>query len=286
MDPQVGGPAGITGSLHRRRRRGDRHCSRVNARRAGLDPHASTGPDGADGQRPPAHSYCPTHPPRNRPLSNPNTAAPWLTVTTGDRPVMDPYSPAIAYTHFGFLFHNALVQQVWPFSPAKGPAFEPYLATQYTRSEDGAEWTFTLRQGVTFNDGEAFKADDVVATVERFLDQDFRIHSQAAGLKLVFKGVSEIDDHTVVLDTGAPDSTAFAWLSSPMTPILLEHQIRGDLTAPDVQGRWKYLGPAVRGGRTVELATGTGPFKMVTWDPEGGDRRRAQPQPFQVRRVR
>ena len=157
---------------------------------------------------------------------------------------MDPYSPAIAYTHFGFLFHNALVQQVWPFSPAKGPAFEPYLATQYTRSEDGAEWTFTLRQGVTFNDGEAFKADDVVATVERFLDQDFRIHSQAAGLKLVFKGVSEIDDHTVVLDTGAPDSTAFAWLSSPMTPILLEHQIRGDLTAPDVQGRWKYLGPA------------------------------------------
>ena len=210
----------------------------------------------------------PTTPAPEPPRARPEYGGALVTVSAGGRPVIDPYAPQVAAnSHHGFLLYNALVQQVWPFDPAKGPVFEPYLATEYTRSDDGTKWTFKLRQGVTFNDGEAFNADDVVATVERFLDADFLINSQATDLKLLFKGITKIDDYTVVLDTGTPDSTAFAWFSSPMMPILPGHLIKGDVTAPEVLSRWKYLGLDTQEGQTGDLGTGTGPFKLAEWDP-------------------
>ncbi len=45
-----------------------------------------------------------------------------------------------------------------------GSAVIPGLATGYVASDDLTEWTFTLRDGVTFHDGSAFDANDVVAS--------------------------------------------------------------------------------------------------------------------------
>lgn len=47
------------------------------------------------------------------------------------------------------------------------PSFEaqPVLAVSSTLSEDGLTWTFTLRQGVTFSDGTALTAQDVVTSL-------------------------------------------------------------------------------------------------------------------------
>src|SRR3954454_5847109 len=46
---------------------------------------------------------------------------------------------------------------------AKKPdgSFAPWLATQWTISPDGTEYTFTLRAGVTFHDGERLDAEAV-----------------------------------------------------------------------------------------------------------------------------
>ncbi|MHA1973206.1 MAG: ABC transporter substrate-binding protein [Candidatus Hodarchaeales archaeon] len=43
----------------------------------------------------------------------------------------------------------------------------PALATNYTASADGLEWTFSLRQGVKFHDGTDFNASSVVFSFER-----------------------------------------------------------------------------------------------------------------------
>lgn len=51
--------------------------------------------------------------------------------------------------------------------PADSIEPEPALATGYTVSDDGLEWTFTLRDGVKFHDGSAFDADAVVFNFER-----------------------------------------------------------------------------------------------------------------------
>ena len=41
------------------------------------------------------------------------------------------------------------------------------LATDYTVSDDGLVYTFNLRQGVLFHNGEELKASDVVFTINR-----------------------------------------------------------------------------------------------------------------------
>ncbi|EAQ00058.1 oligopeptide/dipeptide ABC transporter, peptide-binding protein [Janibacter sp. HTCC2649] len=49
---------------------------------------------------------------------------------------------------------------------------EPELALSWTPSADGKEWTFKLRDGVKFWDGEAFNAEAVCYNMERMFDQN------------------------------------------------------------------------------------------------------------------
>jgi ABC-type transport system substrate-binding protein len=51
-----------------------------------------------------------------------------------------------------------------------GGNYTPALATEWVTSTDGLTWSFKLRQGVKFHDGEAFNADDVVTTFQRLID--------------------------------------------------------------------------------------------------------------------
>src|SRR5688500_3857218 len=49
---------------------------------------------------------------------------------------------------------------------------EPELALSWEASADGKEWTFKLREGVKFWDGEAFNAEAVCYNMERMFDQN------------------------------------------------------------------------------------------------------------------
>ncbi len=44
------------------------------------------------------------------------------------------------------------------------------LAESWEASKDGREWTFQLRKGVKFHDGEDFTADDVIYNYNRIKD--------------------------------------------------------------------------------------------------------------------
>ncbi|MEM1401431.1 MAG: ABC transporter substrate-binding protein, partial [Pseudomonadota bacterium] len=46
---------------------------------------------------------------------------------------------------------------------------QPLLAESWTTSEDGLTWTFTLKEGATFQDGSPIEAKDVVWSVNRLL---------------------------------------------------------------------------------------------------------------------
>lgn len=48
--------------------------------------------------------------------------------------------------------------------------FEPILATDYERSEDGKTWTFTIREGVKFHDGTDLDAEAVKYSIERTIE--------------------------------------------------------------------------------------------------------------------
>jgi len=57
-----------------------------------------------------------------------------------------------------------------------GTAVVPSLASEYSANEDATEWTFTLREGVTFHDGSALDANDVVLSYVVQWDASHPLH--------------------------------------------------------------------------------------------------------------
>ena len=46
----------------------------------------------------------------------------------------------------------------------------PLLATSWESNDDGTEWTFTIRDDVTFHSGRAMTSEDVKASIERTME--------------------------------------------------------------------------------------------------------------------
>ena len=82
---------------------------------------------------------------------------------------------------------------------------EERIAKSYTISEDGLDYTFSLRDDVTFHDGSALTAEDVKFSLELYMESEYQ-GSQVTGLE----SVETPDDTTVVCH-----------LSTPYSPFLL-----------------------------------------------------------------
>ena len=80
----------------------------------------------------------------------------------------------------------------------------PNLATSW--ENDGKNrWTFKLRQGVTFSNGQPFTADDVIFSFCRTLKNETAIAGSFADITGNFTAVEAPDPHTIVITTKAPD---------------------------------------------------------------------------------
>lgn len=109
------------------------------------------------------------------------------------------------------LTYNTLVN---PYG--ENNAIQPELATGWSVSEDGLEWTFELREGVKFHNGEDFNADSVVATLSRFLDTPTLVH---AGFWPSLAGVEAKDPYTAVIKLKEPWGAILNQLvDTPMLP--------------------------------------------------------------------
>jgi peptide/nickel transport system substrate-binding protein len=86
-----------------------------------------------------------------------------------------------------------------------GPHLIPSLATSWKPNGDGSVWTFKLRQGVKFHNGQPMTADDVVYTLQQQCDP-----KNAANALSVFggilgpSGVKKVDDSTVAFHLNTP----------------------------------------------------------------------------------
>ncbi len=123
----------------------------------------------------------------------------------------------------------------------------PQLATSWSTSGDDLVWTFTLRPGVTFQDGTPFDAEAVKATFDRLRDPATGSPRRSALEPLA--AIDVVDPHTVRLTTKAPYAPLLATLSSYNLAILSPAQIRA------------------KGAKLREAPAGTGPFKLQRWEP-------------------
>ena len=102
--------------------------------------------------------------------------------------------------------------------PGSKELFSFILATGYKVSDDGLEYTFTLRKGVKFHDGTDFTADAVKFSIERTK----KMGKGAAFIWADLKEIQVIDDQTVkfILTTPVPlpQIAASAYASYIMSP--------------------------------------------------------------------
>lgn len=81
---------------------------------------------------------------------------------------------------------------------------QPELATEWEVNDDLTSYTFKLRKKVKFHSGKEFKAEDVVFTFKRILDEK---NASPARAQLDFiADIVAIDDHTVRFDLNSPSS--------------------------------------------------------------------------------
>ena len=166
---------------------------------------------------------------------------------TTDPQTMDPHAANLApVTSFLNNVYEGLVRR------GRDMAIEPSLATSWEPLQGEPGWRFVLRQGVTFHDGAAFTADDVLFSYERGI-------SEQSDVKSWFAPVAEVrvvDDFTVDFVTNGPN---------PLFPDSIANWMimdRGWATANGTEA------PA----RDVETyatlnTNGTGPFILTAREP-------------------
>jgi peptide/nickel transport system substrate-binding protein len=162
----------------------------------------------------------------------------FIIAQTGDIDKLDPHV-ATAFTTLAVLgrIYESLVQ-----TDDNGKLI-PALATSWDVSADGKEITFHLRQGVTWDDGDAFTSSDVKASIERILDQKTAAVGRS-NLTLI-TSVDTPDANTAVLHLSAPNASILYALAGTNSAIVHDK----DITAGTV-------------GKTPD---GTGPFIWKDW---------------------
>jgi len=128
---------------------------------------------------------------------------------------------------------------------------EPGLAESWEISEDGTEYTFKLREGVTFHDGTPFNAAAVKFNFDRMLNEDHPYHDTGPfPLAFFFGAVEEtqvVDDLTVKFKLNAPYAPFLSNLAYPT----------GLIVSPEAVKQY--------GADYGRHPTGTGPFTFAEW---------------------
>lgn len=118
----------------------------------------------------------------------------------------------------------------------------PAVAEKYTLSEDGTTYTFTLREGVKFHNGQTVTAEDVVYSINRCAAVPEGQEKPLVAAFSAVKSVEALDEKTVAVTIAQRDLEFISYMTAAIIPADYENQD----TAP----------------------VGTGPFRFVSRTPQ------------------
>ena len=123
-----------------------------------------------------------------------------------DRTIQDPenfnwFTPGTKREHGA---HQTMWEPLFILNYNTGE-LEPWLATGFDSNDDSSEFTIALRDGVTWSDGEAFNADDVVFTVGLALDNEEISSREASTIRAQVASVEKVGDLAIKFTLKAPN---------------------------------------------------------------------------------
>jgi peptide/nickel transport system substrate-binding protein len=123
----------------------------------------------------------------------------------------------------------------------------PELAESWSVSPDGKTWTFKIRKGVKWQDGQPLTAKDVAFTFNYIVKNDLQTIAIYTG---GITGAKAIDDYTAQITTEQPKANMLAMI----VPIIPEH-IWSKVSGKAATTTFQNSPPIV----------GSGPFQTVEW---------------------
>lgn len=173
-----------------------------------------------------------------------------LNFATNADPTLNPWTPGAVIE--SNLVNTILFEQLTRYSPEDlSPV--PGLATSWEPAEDAMSWTFKLRDGVKWSDGEDFDAEDVAFTFNDVVLVD-ELGAQSATQFSQVERVEVVDPLTVRFVLNSPFS-ALPYYLAAFAGILPKH-VLGDAENPLTVASFNKQAPVT-----------TGPYKVAEFVP-------------------
>ena len=166
-------------------------------------------------------------------------------VPHADLKILDPvWTTAYITRNHGYMVYDML------YSPDANIHMQPQMVERHTVSADKRKWSFTLRDGLKWHDGQAVTAEDCVASIRRFCARD------AVG-QLMAKSLGKLaptDKKTFALELESPFGLVLETLGKPSASPCVMMPARVAATDPNEQ---------------IKDYTGSGPFRFIKdeWQP-------------------
>jgi peptide/nickel transport system substrate-binding protein len=177
--------------------------------------------------------------------SSTSTSAGQLTIAIGaNPPTLD---PAAQSSSSSMQIENMIVQEL-TYVGSSGTV-QPLLATSWKVAPNGLSWTFNLRSGVKFSDGEPFNADAVKFSLDRLLNPS--TYNADVNVLSVIKSVDVLSPTQVQIDLSSPYAALPAALSFAAAGIVAPKSVT---EAPNTMAK-------------VVKPVGTGPYTLANFTP-------------------